>query len=253
MSGRPHALVTGANRGIGAAIARRLASAGADVTLLVRSRDAGEAIARELPGAPLVVTASVTDAEAVHAAISVAEAAKGPVTWCVNNAGAAESAPFLKTGPEVWQRALDVNLLGAVHVSRRVLPGMLDFGSGQIVMIASTAGLTGYPYVSAYVAAKHAVIGLVRALDAEFGARGIAVNAICPGFTDTDLVADSVSRIVSTTGRSVDAARAALAKANPQGRLLTPDEVADVVRWLLVDTRGVVRGRTIGVDGGELA
>jgi NAD(P)-dependent dehydrogenase (short-subunit alcohol dehydrogenase family) len=245
--------VTGANRGIGAAIARSLASAGADVTLLVRSQAAGEALAATLPGAPLVVAGSVTDPAAVDAAISAAEASRGPITWCVNNAGAVESAPFLKTDTAAWQRTLDVNLLGAVHVTRRVLPGMLSAGAGRIVMIASTAGLVGYPYVSAYVAAKHAMVGLMRALDAEFGSRGIAVNAICPGFTDTDLVTASVDRIVAATGRTSAEARAALAKSNPQGRLITPDEVADVVRWLVTEPTGVVRGRAIAVDGGELA
>ncbi len=247
-----HALVTGANRGIGAAIAAALSAAGADVTLLVRDRAAGNAMAERLPGRSHVVVASVTDAEAVRAAIDAASNAFGPITLCINNAGAAESAPFTRSDAALWQRMLDVNLMGAVHVTQAVLPAMLTAQHGRVIMIASTAGLVGYPYVSAYVAAKHAVVGLVRALARETATRGVTVNAVCPGFTDTDLVAESVSRIVATTGRTADDARAALTASNPQGRLVRSEEVADAVLWLCSRGASAVTGQAIAVAGGEV-
>jgi NAD(P)-dependent dehydrogenase (short-subunit alcohol dehydrogenase family) len=247
-----HALVTGANRGIGAAIAAALSAAGADVTLLVRDRAAGAAMAERLPGRSHVVVASVTDAEAVRAAIDEASDAFGPVTLCINNAGAAESAPFTRSDAALWQRMFEVNLMGAVHVTQAVLPAMLKVQHGRVIMIASTAGLIGYPYVSAYVAAKHAVVGLVRALARETATRGVTVNAVCPGFTDTDLVAESVSRIVATTGRTPDDARAALTASNPQGRLVRPEEVADAVLWLCGRGASAVTGQAIAVAGGEV-
>ncbi len=247
-----HALVTGANRGIGAAIASTLSAAGAEVTLLVRDRAAGEAAAARLPGRAQVVVASVTDAHAVHHAVEHAVRGFGPVTLCINNAGAAESASFTRSDADLWHRMLDVNLMGAVHVTQAVLPGMLHAQHGRVIMIASTAGLTGYPYVSAYVAAKHAVVGLVRALARETATRGVTVNAVCPGFTDTDLVAESVSRIVATTGRTPDDARAALTASNPQGRLVRPEEVADAVLWLCGRGASAVTGQAIAVAGGEV-
>jgi NAD(P)-dependent dehydrogenase (short-subunit alcohol dehydrogenase family) len=247
-----HALVTGANRGIGAAIATALSSAGADVSLLVRDRAAGEAMAARLPGRAQVVVASVTDAGAVRAAVEAAAHDFGPISLCINNAGAAESAPFGRSDAALWQRMFEVNVMGAVHVTQAVLPAMLQAQYGRVVMIASTAGLTGYPYVSAYVAAKHAVVGVVRALAQETATRGVTVNAVCPGFTDTDLVTESVARIVSLTGRSADEARSTLTASNPQGRLVRPEEVADAVMWLCGRGASAVTGQAIAVAGGEV-
>lgn len=247
-----HALVTGANRGIGAAIATTLSAAGAAVTLLVRDRAAGDAMAERLPGRAQVVVASVIDAEAVRQAIEHAASGFGPVSLCINNAGVAESAPFTHSHADLWHRILNVNLMGTVHVTQAVLPGMLTAQYGRVIMIASTAGLTGYPYVSAYVAAKHAVVGLVRALARETATRGVTVNAVCPGFTDTDLVAESVSRIVAVTGRTPQEARSVLTASNPQGRLVRPEEVADAVLWLCGRGASAVTGQAIAVAGGEV-
>lgn len=248
-----HALVTGASRGIGAAIAHTLSAAGADVTLLVRDRAAGLSVAASLPARANVVCASVTDAAAVDAAVREAVAAFGPVTMAIANAGAAESAPFERTDAAMWRRMLDVNLMGTVHLADAVLPGMRAQRCGRFVAIASTAGVAGYPYVTAYAAAKHAVVGFVRSLAREVARDGITVNAVCPGFTDTDLVQQSVSRIVRATGRTESAAREALVAGNPQGRLVEPREVADTVGWLCGAGAAAVNGQAIAVDGGERA
>jgi NAD(P)-dependent dehydrogenase (short-subunit alcohol dehydrogenase family) len=173
------------------------------------------------------------------------------VALLVNAAGVAESAPFLKSDPALFERMWRVNVMGAVAVTQGVLPGMLEAGFGRIVHIASTAGLKGYAYVTAYVAAKHALVGLTRALAQEVAARGVTVNAICPGFTDTDIVADSVARIVAKTGRSEAEARAELAKHNPQQRLVRPEEVAAAVLMLCMPGAGALNGQAIAVDGGE--
>ncbi|MBI3791158.1 MAG: SDR family NAD(P)-dependent oxidoreductase [Gemmatimonadetes bacterium] len=247
-----HALVTGANRGIGAAIARRLSRDGATVTLLVRRRGSADAVLQELPGGTAVVEADVTDAEAVSRACAAA-AAIAPIDILVNNAGAAESAPFGRTDAALLARMFAVNFNGAFAATHAVLPAMLAARHGRIVNIASTAGLTGYPYVSGYVAAKHALVGLTRALAREVATRDVTVNAVCPGFTDTDLTTASVERIVSSTGRSAEEARAALLAGNPQQRLVQPDEVASAVAWLCRDDAAAVTGQAITVAGGELA
>ncbi len=245
-----HALVTGGSRGIGREIASKLAKAGATVTVIGRDREAlGRVVAAG--AAHHADVADVADAEAVKAAIDRA-AARQPIDILVANAGMAESAPFLKSDAALFARMMDVNFMGVVHCVRAALPLMKGRPCGRIVAVASTAGLKGYAYVSAYAAAKHAVIGLVRSLALELATTSITVNAVCPGFTDTDLVAGSIDNIMNKTGRSREQAVAELSRHNPQGRLVTPAEVADAVLWLCGQGASAVTGQAIAVAGGEV-
>lgn len=247
-----HALVTGGGQGIGAAIAHLLVRRGMRVTVLGRRLATGQVLAAEPPDLLHAVAADVANAFEVAAAFADAVARFGRVDVLVNNAGQAESAPFLKMDEVLWRRMLDVNLTGTMLCTQAALPGMLEAGWGRIVNVASTAGQVGYAYVSAYCAAKHGVVGMTRALALEVASKGITVNAVCPGYTDTEIVRASIERVVAKTGRSEQEARAAFVQSNPQGRLVAPQEVADAVAWLCSEGASAITGQALSVSGGEV-
>jgi 3-hydroxybutyrate dehydrogenase len=246
----PHAFVTGGGRGIGREIATVLTGAGATVTVFGRHRAALDDVVAA-GAADFAVVADVSDQAAVAAAIAQAGARRG-IDILIANAGIAESAPFAKSDTALFKRMMEVNFMGVVHCVQAALPTMRDRPYGRIVAVASTAGLKGYAYVSAYSAAKHAVIGLVRSLALELAATRVTVNAVCPGFTDTDLLAGSIDNIMKKTGRNFAEATAELAKHNPQRRLVMPSEVADAVLWLCGEGASAITGQAIAVAGGEV-
>ncbi|MEY3638912.1 MAG: putative ketoacyl reductase [Pseudomonadota bacterium] len=255
-----HVWITGAGRGIGAAIAQAFAREGAALSLSGRHLQTLEMQAAELrkacPGVRLNLSVmDVSDADSVLSAYQANQKALGPVTVLVNNAGQALSQPFAKTDVQLWQHMLSVNLTGTYLCIQAALPDLLAQGAkgqaARIVNIASTAGLKGYAYVSAYAAAKHGVIGLTRSLALELARKGVTVNAVCPGFTETDIVRDSIANIVAKTGQTETQAREALVAHNPQKKMIQPDEVAQAVMWLCSAAAGSVNGQSIAVDGGE--
>lgn len=249
LSGR-RALVTGASRGIGAAIAARLAHAGARTVLIGRDAKALAEQEARIPNSQAMIC-DVTSAAQVEQTFSQL-LARDPVDILVNNAGAAESASFAKTSDAMLERMLSVNLGSAFRCSRAVLPAMVSRGRGRIVNVSSIAGLRGYPYVTAYVAAKHALVGFTRALAMEVVQTGVTVNAVCPGYTDTDLVRDAAAAISVKTGRSEGDVVKEMIRTNPQARLIRAEEIAETVGWLCGPQTDSITGLAIPIAGGEI-
>jgi NAD(P)-dependent dehydrogenase (short-subunit alcohol dehydrogenase family) len=249
-----HALVTGGGRGIGAAVSSALVKAGVKVTITGRSSESLEQHSSSLRefGETQFQVCDVTNPGSISSAFENSARAFGPISILINNAGQAQSQPFLKTSLELWQNMLEVNLTGTFLCTQAALPGMLEMGWGRVINVSSTAGLTGYPYISAYSAAKHGVIGLTRSLALELAKKNITVNAVCPGYTETEIVQDAIQNIIAKTGRSELEARAELAKHNPQARMIHPNEIAETVLWLCNPSSSSITGQAIAIAGGEV-
>lgn len=247
---RPVVFITGAGRGVGRAIALRFANDGYAVAAAGRTGGPLEDTCRDIAAAGAAGAAfpcDVTSHDQVNAAVASAERTLGPIDVLVNNAGISESAPFAGMDDEMWHRAIAVNLTGTYYCMRAVAPGMFSRGRGRIINIASTAGKVGYPYTAAYVASKHGVLGLTRAVALEAAPKGVTVNAICPGWIDTDMTRRSIDRIVEKTGRTMEEARRAIETMNPGGRLIRPDEVAAVAAYLASAEAATVNGQALDV------
>ena len=248
---RPHALITGGGGGIGLAAAHALAASGVKLTLV--GRDAAKiARAAEAVGGANAISADVTDEAAIKAAFEAAHATHGPIDILINNAGAAPSAPFRDTDLALWNATLAVNLTGAFLCARAALPHMLEAKWGRIVNVASVAGLKGYAYVSAYCAAKHGLVGLTRALAHETAKHGVTVNAVCPGYVETEIVAESIARLTQKTKLDEAGARASLVAFNPQARMIDPREVAAAIAFLCSEDAAAINGAAIPISGGEI-
>jgi NAD(P)-dependent dehydrogenase (short-subunit alcohol dehydrogenase family) len=249
MDGR-RCLVTGAGRGIGAAVARRLSAAGHSVALTARSGDELTTLAAGLPGPSLVLPADVTDPDAVERVFGEVERAWGHVEILVLNAGAGTSAPLHRTTDADWQRMLDLNLTAPFRMLRRAVPPMTEAGWGRVVALASVAAKRGEPYIAAYTASKHGLLGLVRSAARELATTGVTVNAVCPAYVDTPMTDRTVASISATTGRTPEEAREALERRQPIGRLVTVEEVTDAV--MLCVESAAITGQGINVDGGAV-
>ena len=244
------AFVTGAGSGVGRVVALRFARDGYAVAAAGRTVASLGALTEHIAdagGRALPIRCDVTVREDVHEAVREAERSLGPIDVLVNNAGIAESAPFVTMDDELWERTLAVNLTGTYHCMRAVLPGMFERRRGRVINIASTAAKTGFPYTAAYVASKHGVLGLTRAVAIEAESKGVTVNAICPGWLDTPMTDRSIARIVEKTGRNAAEVRQALAKMNPSGRLIEPERVADVAAFLASRDGARVNGQAVDV------
>jgi NAD(P)-dependent dehydrogenase (short-subunit alcohol dehydrogenase family) len=245
------ALVSGARQGIGAAIVREYIAEGALVAALVRTRDQAAEVEPVLASAGICVCADITDEAACRAAVRECEERLGACDVLVNAAGIALSAKFVDTDAETWRRVIATDLDGPYHLTRCALPAMLARGSGAVISIASTAGLKGAPYVAAYTAAKHGLVGLTRALAAEYAGSGVTFNCVCPAYVDTPMTERTIENIVQKTGRSRDTALKALLI--PQGRLIAPEEVAAVCLMLASDAGRLINGEAIILEGGPPA
>ncbi len=248
-----HALVTGAGTGIGEAISRQLHAEGYRVTLLGRRSEPLETLAAELGGCSQTITGDVTDRAGLVASFTSATERFGDIEILVNSAGMAPTAPFSRMDFTDWQRTMDVNVNGVFHCTQVALDSMLNANWGRVINIASVASLRGFPYVSGYCASKHAVLGMTRALALEVATQGVTVNAICPGYVDTDIVRAAISEIVSKTGRTEIEAMQHFTESNPQGRLVEASEVASAVSWLCSDGAASVTGQAVAIDGGGTA
>jgi len=249
------AIVTGAASGIGLAIAEALAEAGARVIVADIAREKGEAAAaaiRQKGQKAEFVDFDITDEAAVKKAMAALTDALGAPTILVNNAGIALSAPFLKADAAFWRKVFDIDLMGAVFCTQAVLPAMLEAKWGRIINNASTAGVTGHAYTTTYCAAKHAVVGMTRALAMEVARTPVTVNAVCPGWVETQLVEEAIDRIVQKTGRSALDARHSLEAMSPQPRMVLPNEVAHVVAMLCSEDARSIHGQAIPIDGGQV-
>jgi NAD(P)-dependent dehydrogenase (short-subunit alcohol dehydrogenase family) len=252
LAGR-HAVVTGASRGIGAVVAAELAACGARVSLIARDTTSLAQVNAQIGAEKsLGIAADITDAASVHSAFTTARARFGPVHILINNAGQAASAKFTKTDLALWNRIIAVNVTGTYLCSFEAVPDMLQEKFGRIVNIASIAGLRGAPYISAYATSKHAVIGFTRSLALEYARENLTVNAVCPGYTDTEMVRQAIANIRSKTGRSEAEALAALVATNPQGRLIAPAEIAHAVLYLLSSGAQSLTGQSLIISGGEV-
>lgn len=250
MEGR-HVIVTGGGTGVGRAIAIAMAHAGAKVTILGRSEAPLRAVAAQHRFIGWI-TCDVTDAAAVRGALTTARGLNGPVSVAVANAGAADSVPFGRMTADQLTGMMAVNLGGVVNLWQSALPDMKADGWGRLIAVASTAGLKGYPYVTGYCAAKHAVVGLTRALAIELGTSGVTANAICPGFVETPMLERSIANIVAKTGMTAEDAAASLRRGNPQDRFVQPDEVAGTALWLCSAAAVSVNGHALALSGGEI-
>jgi len=244
------ALVTGAGRGIGRAIALRLSDAGLRVALTSRSENELTQTAAACAGETLVLPADITSADGVDHVFAEVERSWGPAAVLVANAGAAASARLERTTDEQWHRMLELNLTAPFRCMRRAVPSMRAMGYGRIVVVASTAARVGEPYIAAYTASKHGVLGLVRSAAAELASTGVTVNAVCPGYVDTTMTETSIEGIVAKTGRTAQEARQILARKQPIGRLITPEEVAAAV-WFCIENEAI-SGQAVNVDGGAV-
>jgi 3-hydroxybutyrate dehydrogenase len=244
------ALVTGGGRGIGRAIAERLAAEGARVAVAGRTVVEIDEVARAVSGDAFPMDAA--DRQSVRATIEAIQQKVGDIDVLVNNAGFAESASFDRTTDEMWDQLFEVNVTSAFQLTRALVPRMIARGFGRVINVASNAGLSGYAYTMAYCASKHAMVGMTRALAVEIASSPVTVNAVCPGWTNTRMVEEAVDRIARKTGRATETAKKALADMSPQRRLIEVGEVAHVVAMLCAPEARGIHGQAIPIDGGQV-